>query len=133
MGSEFAYEDLTSQEVEKYGHKFVKMDTLDGKEMFVNERDPVDENSGYTRQLVWVDTKEYIPYKVEFYDRKNVLLKTLVFKGYQQYLGQFWRAEELLMENHQTGKSTVLTWKNYKFRTGLKDGDFTRNSLKRAR
>ena len=37
------------------------------------------------------------------------------------------------MINHQSGKSTVLAWKNYKFRTGLKDRDFNRNSLKRAR
>jgi hypothetical protein len=37
------------------------------------------------------------------------------------------------MVNHQTGKSTTLRWKDYRFRTGLKDSDFTRNSLKRAR
>jgi hypothetical protein len=37
------------------------------------------------------------------------------------------------MENHQTGKSTLLTWKKYEFHSGLTDTDFNKNSLKRAR
>ena len=37
------------------------------------------------------------------------------------------------MENHQTGKSTLLVWENYQFQTGLVDRDFDRNSLRRAR
>jgi len=133
MGSEFAFEDLSSQEIEKYSYKYVRDEALDGQDMFVMERYPVDKNSGYSRQLVWLDKAEYRTFKVEFYDRKKSLLKTLVFRGYQQYLDQYWRADEMFMENHQTGKSTLLGWKDYQFRSGLKDGDFTRNSLKRAR
>ena len=133
MGSEFAYEDLASQEIEKYTYKFIRDDQLDGNAMFVLERYPVDKNSGYTRQLVWIDQAEYRPQKIEFYDRKKSLLKTLVFRGYQQYLDKYWRADEMFMENHQTGKSTLLTWEEYTFQTGLQDSDFTKNSLKRAR
>ena len=133
MGSEFAYEDLASQEVEKYSYRYVKDDVLDGEAMFLIERDPVDENSGYRRQLVWIDQAEYRPMKIEFYDRKDSLLKTLVFRGYRQYLDRYWRAREMFMENHQTGKSTLLTWEDYQFRTGLDDSDFTKNSLKRAK
>ncbi len=133
MGSEFAFEDLASQEVEKYTYQYIRDDELDGKPVFINERYPASKYSGYTRQLVWVDQKEYIPLKVEYYDRKNALLKTLIFKSYRQYLDRYWRADEMFMENHQTGKSTLLTWKDYRFGTGLKDSDFTRNSLKRMR
>jgi len=133
MGSEFAYEDLASQEIEKYTYKYIRDDELDGTPVFVIERYPVSKYSGYKRQLVWIDKERYIPLKIEFYDRKNSLLKTLTFKGYRQYLDRYWRAEEMFMQNHQTGKSTLLTWKEYRFRTGLKDSDFTRNSLKRAR
>ena len=133
MGSEFAYEDLASQEIEKYTYKYIRDDQLNGQDVFVMERYPVDKNSGYTRQLVWLDKAEYRPQKIEFYDRKKSLLKTLVFQGYQQYLEKYWRADKMFMENHQTGKSTLLTWKEYNFRTGLQDSDFTKNSLKRAR
>ena len=133
MGSEFAYEDLASQEVEKYTYRYLRDEELDGAPMFVLERDPVDEYSGYSRQLAWIDQAEYRPMKIEFYDRKSSLLKTLVFSEYQQYLDQFWRAGRMYMENHQTGKSTLLTWEAYRFRGGLTEADFSRNSLKRAR
>ncbi|MES9886782.1 MAG: outer membrane lipoprotein-sorting protein, partial [Candidatus Sedimenticola sp. 6PFRAG1] len=91
------------------------------------------EFSGYTRRITWTDKQEYRIQKVEFYDRKNSLLKTLTFEGYQKYLDKYWRADQLNMVNHQTGKSTDLQWKNYRFRTGLTDKDFNKNSLKRAR
>lgn len=133
MGSEFAYEDLTSQEVEKYTYRYVEDTILDGQPMFLVERYPVDENSGYSRQLVWTDQAEYRPMKIEYYDRKNALLKTLVFRGYRQYLDRYWRAEEMFMQNHQTGKSTLLTWTDYRFRVGLDERDFSKNALKRQR
>ena len=133
MGSEFAYEDLASQEVEKYSYKYLRDEVFNGADCFVMERYPAYEHSGYTRQVAWINKEKYVPEKIEFYDRKNDLLKTLVNSNYQQYLGQYWRAGEMLMENHQTGKSTYLKWQDYKFRNGLSDNDFSRNSLKRAR
>ncbi len=133
MGSEFAYEDLASQEIEKYTYKYLRDEQLNGVDYFVMERYPAYEHSGYTRQLAWVNKDKYVAEKIEFYDRKNDLLKTLVNTGYQQYLEQYWRPNEMLMENHQTGKSTLLTWQDYKFKNGLEDKDFSRNSLKRAR
>jgi outer membrane lipoprotein-sorting protein len=134
MGSEFAYEDISSQEVEKYTYKWIRDEVYDGQECFVIERYPVDKkNSGYIRQLLWTDKSEYRALKVDYYDRKNSLLKTLTLKGYQKYIEKFWRAHEMNMVNHQNGKSTDLIWSNYKFRVGLKDRDFNKSSLKRAR
>ena len=133
MGSEFAYEDISSQEVEKYTYKFLRDDTFNGMDVFVFERYPVDKKSGYTRQIVWMDKEHYKERKIEFYDRKNALLKTLLFNDYNQYLDQYWRAHDMHMENHQTGKSTNLLQSNYQYRTGLKDRDFDKNSLKRIR
>ena len=133
MGSEFAYEDLASQEIEKYIYKYLKDEVINGVDCFVVERHPTYEHSGYTRQLVWINKAEYRPEKIEYYDRKDSLLKTLVFSDYKQYLDKFWRADVMTMVNHQTEKSTVLTWSNYAFKTGLDDRDFNQNALKRAR
>ena len=133
MGSEFAYEDIASQEIEKYTYKYLRDESHEGKLCFVIERTPVDKRSGYTRQQVWIDQAEYRPWKIDYYDRKDSLLKTLVWRGYRQYLGKYWRADEMFMQNHQNGKSTLLKWRDYKFRAGLKDADFNEASLKRAR
>ncbi|MDX1455434.1 MAG: outer membrane lipoprotein-sorting protein [Gammaproteobacteria bacterium] len=133
MGSEFAYEDLSSQEPEKYTYKYLRDETIDGVAHFVIERDPVDENSGYSRQVVWLDQAEYRPMKIDYYDRKDSLLKTLTFHDYQQYLDQYWRASRMEMVNHQTGKSTVLNFTDYSFANGFEENDFSQNSLRKAR
>ena len=133
MGSEFAYEDISSQEVEKYSYKFIKEDVYNGRPVFVIERFPRYKNSGYTRMLTWLDRETYSPLKIDFYDRKNSLLKTLTYHDYKQYRGKYWRADRMEMVNHITGKSTTLLWTDYKFATGLSDRDFDKNSLKRAR
>lgn len=133
MGSEFAYEDFASQEVAKYTYRYLRNETCGKLECFVVERFPVYEHSGYTRQIAWIDTQEYRFQKVEFYDRKDALLKTLTFSKYQEYLDAYWRALDLRMENHQTGKSTHLMYDQYQFRTGLTEGDFTRDRLQRVR
>ncbi|MGF1697998.1 outer membrane lipoprotein-sorting protein [Vibrio lamellibrachiae] len=133
MGSEFAYEDLSSFELEKYSFNFLNDEVIDGTEVFVLEQIPTDKNSGYTKQVVWLEKLEYRPLKVEFYDRKGALLKTLTFTDYKQYLDQYWRAHTMAMQNHQTGKSTVLTTSELAFQTGLNDSDFQKNTLKRIR
>ena len=133
MGSEFAYEDISSQEIEKYTYKFLRDEKLGENDTFVIERIPQYKYSGYTRTVAWLDKSMYQPLKIEFYDRKNSLLKTLTYHEYKQYLDKYWRAHRMEMVNHQTGKSTTLKWKVYKFKTGLSESDFNRNSLKRVR
>ena len=133
MGSQFSFEDLASFEVDKFNYKYLRDESVDGHKSFVVENHPIYEYSGYTRQIVWVDKERYIPLKIEFYDRKNDLLKTLLFDDYKQYLGKYWRAHGQKMLNHQNGKTTVLTFSDYKFKNGLNTKDFERNSLKRAR
>ena len=133
MGSEFAYEDFSSQEVEKYTYRYLRDDQVNGSPVYVVERIPVDTNSGYARQIVWADQSEYRIIKTDFYDRKNVLLKTLVASGYQLYMDRYWRPGQLVMTNHQTQKVTLLTWSEYRFRTGLTANDFKQASLKRGR
>ncbi len=133
MGSEFSYEDISSQEVVKYKYKFIKDDVFNGRPVFVIERYPQYKKSGYTKQVSWIDKEMYQPLKIDFYDRKKSLLKTLTQHDYKLYLNKYWRPSRLEMVNHQTGKSTTLIWKSYKFKNGFRPRDFDRNSLKRAR
>jgi hypothetical protein len=138
MGSEFAYEDFASQEVEKFSHRWLRDEPCPGPQYasltcFVVERRPVDPNSGYSRQVVWIDQAEYRTVRIDYHDRREARLKSLVLGEYKQYLGRFWRAGEMLMTNHQTGKSTRLDWRRYEFGTGLRESDFTPQGLTRVR
>ncbi len=129
VGSEFAYEDLSSQEVEKYAHKFLE----EKGSLLIVEQNPVDPKSGYTKRIVTYNKdKGYRLEKVEFYDRKNALLKTLTYSDYKLYKGKHWRALTFNMVNHQSNKETLLKFSEYNFEANLADEDFTQVALQRA-
>ncbi len=133
MGSSFAFEDLSSQELEKYSYKFLREEACGEWQCYVIERKPEYKYSGYTRQVTWLDKEAYRLVKVDYYDRKKALLKTLVASDFNQYLGHYWRPGKMHMVNHLTGKSTLLKWTDYQFQTGLTDRDFRSQSLKRIK
>ena len=133
MGSEFSYEDLSAVEVEKYTHRHLRDEPCGDLQCTVLERIPLSEDSGYSRQLVWLDREELRTIQVQYFDRRDEHLKTMVVEDYAQYLDRFWRAGKVAMTNHLTGKSTVLNWTDYEFGTDLDEGDFTNTALKRAR
>ena len=129
VGSEFAYEDLSSQEIEKYSYKFLE----ENGNLLNVEQDPVDPKSGYTRRIVTYNKdKGYRIEKVDFYDRKNALLKTLTYSDYKLYKDKFWRAGIFKMVNIQSHKETTLEFSAYNFDVNLTDEEFTQVALKRA-
>lgn len=135
MGSEFSFEDMSAPTLEKFQYRYLRDESCGDPELncHVIERIPLDSNSGYTRQIVWMDEQEYRTWKVDYYDRKKSHQKTLTVSGFNQYEDQFWRASRMEMVNHQTGRSTILEWSDYAFDTGLSEADFTQNSLMRIR
>lgn len=133
VGSEFAYEDLTSFEVGKYDYKYLGDTECGDMTCFMVERYPLYEDSGYTRQIAYIDQAEYRILKVEFYDRKDSLLKTLESGDWKEYLDQYWRAHNLHMTNHQTGKETILVFQDYEFRTGVSERNFNKSRLDNIR
>ncbi len=136
LASEFTYEDMIGQEVEKYTFKWIKdAPCPDAASLmcYVNEQYPKDDDSGYSRQVVWLDQTEYRIYRVEFFDRKGAHLKTLVVKGHEPFEGKLWRPTEMIMTNHQNGRSTVMSWQDYDFSVSLEADDFTRRALERIR
>jgi Outer membrane lipoprotein-sorting protein len=136
LGSEFAYEDLTAQELGKYDYTWVRDEACPApdaaRQCHVVARTPLYENSGYKRQVSWIDTTDYLFRKIEFYNQDDRLLKTLTLTNYQRQ-SDHWRAHQLLMVNHQTGRSTKLDVSDVKFRTGLTEADFTEDAMERLR
>ena len=133
VGSEFAFEDFTALELEKYDYRYVRSEACSNLVCDVIERIPRYEHSGYTRQMAWVDQEVFQVRKVEFYDRRGDLLKTLVLDDYRLYAGTYWRAHQFSMVNHQTRKETDLVYAEYRFGTGVQESDFVRGALQRVR
>ena len=133
VGSEFAFEDFTAIELNKFDYRLIGTEDLDGMTLDVLERLPRYENSGYSKQIAYVDQEVFQIRKVEFYDRRGDLLKVLVFEDYRQYDNGVWRAHKLRMENVQTNKQTDLIYQDYAFNLGLSAKDFVKGRLSRLR
>ncbi len=132
VGSEFAFEDFTAIELNKFDYSYVGEEACGDMTCDVLERTPKYENSGYTKQVSWVDQADFQIRKVEFYDRRGDLLKVLELKEYRNYDG-VWRPHLMSMTNVQTNKQTDLVYGDYSFGVGLDENDFVKGRLSRLR
>jgi outer membrane lipoprotein-sorting protein len=133
MGSEFAFEDMSAFELEKYSYRYLRDEPCGELTCFVSEWIPAYEHSGYTRMEIWHDQDEYRVHRIEFFDRVGKHLKTLLLSDYRLYDERFWRALHWEMTNHKTGKITLLDFNSIEFGAGLTERDFDQNALKRAK
>ncbi len=132
LGSEFTYEDIGSQEFGDYEYRYLKSTQRDGANLLFVERIPTDPESGYSRQVVSFDEVTKRIEEIVYFDHDGELLKTLRLGSYRLYAERFWRPSEMEMVNHQTGKTTVLVWDDYRFGVGLSPHDFNRSRLSEA-
>lgn len=132
MGSEFAYEDITAQEVGKFTYNWLRSEKCGSANCEVIERIPTYKKSGYSRQVIWVNSKTLQIETTQFFDRSGNHVKTLTSSGWKRY-GNIWRQAKLTMVNHRNGKATVLAFSDWKFNTGLSDRDFKSTALEDLR
>lgn len=115
VGSEFAYEDLSSFEVGKYEFKGVTREDGEGGAVLVVESRPVYDNSGYTRLRTLLSPDTLQPNRIEYFNRRGEHFKTLTLSDYRPYAGERgWRPHTLTMRNHQSKRSTVISFEPYR-------------------
>lgn len=127
MGSEFSYEDLSSQHNKRFTYSGnAESASFGGKTVYKSVRTPKDENSGYSKEIIWVETNTFLIQKIDYYDKNNNLLKTALMPEYNKMDG-VWRVAKVIMKNLQTKKETELDWKSEKIKVGLKEKDFSQS------
>ena len=130
MASEFSYEDIASQNYKNYSYKGEATQVMrHGKTYFEIIRIPKDKNSGYSKQIVYIDPKTYLAKFGEYYDKQGRLLKKVSFLTYKKVAGVY-RIVKIEMKNVQNGKSTLLIWNKDKIKVGLKEDNFSKRVLK---
>jgi len=140
QGTEFTYEDMTRIVPSRYRWKFIKNMTHRGQPVFKVSAVPTYRNSGYSKQVFYLNRKQWRAETVEFYDKAGRLLKVLKFSKWKLYHGRYWRAHKLHMHNKQSQKKSIirigsqflnirLYKKNGKARKGLSSSSFTRRAL----
>lgn len=130
-GTEFSFEDMASQEFQKFTYRWLREDKNCGADgsltCDVVEQKPTYPNSGYSRQVSWYNGCKQK--KIEYFDHKNDHVKTQLFTDYRQYLGKHWRGHHNTMLNHVTGRTTRLEIDEFVYRTPMEHRDFTPEAL----
>jgi hypothetical protein len=127
VGSEFSWEDISTTELTKYSYNLISED----QKFWVIERVPVYDFSGYSKQTTYVNKENYQTEKIEFFDKKGDLLKTLVLSDWRHYNDRYWRAKHYEMKNVQNHKQTVLRLSDYQL--GLAErNDFNSMNLNKS-
>lgn len=132
MGSEFSFEDLGSQEIEKFNYKWLKDDTVEKRKVWVLERVPK-QDSGYSKQVVFMDQQIFNPMKIEYYNPRGELLKVAEFSAYKQYTvggKKLYRSNRIHMKNIQTKKESIFAWENRALGKKFPESDFSQSRLK---
>ena len=130
MASEFSYEDISSQNYKNYTYPSdAKNVQIDGIEYFEVVRVPKDKHSGYSKQIIYIDTKEYLAHFGEYFDKNDRLLKKIKFEEYVKLHG-IWRVHKIVIENMQNSKSSILTWDSDEIKAGLTKRDFSKRVLR---
>ncbi|MCA9664749.1 MAG: outer membrane lipoprotein-sorting protein [Myxococcales bacterium] len=129
VGSEFSYEDLSGYDAADYHWKRL----ADRGGHYVIEARPKRSGSGYSRRVLLVSKKGYRIEQITFFDRKNARVKTLSYSRFSRPDGKHERALRWTMVNHESGKSTVLEFSNFRFNQGLTVSQFSKSRLRRLR
>ena len=117
MGSDLTNADMAGRKPKQDDHEVIRTwseSSENGEQNYVLvESRPIDEADLYSRLVtkIWLDI--YVPVEIKFYDKEDKLLKTLINTKIG-YLESMYYPIETMVNNHQTGGSTVLTRESYR-------------------
>lgn len=113
-----------------YEPKLLRQEKIDGETYQVLQLDAVDNWVPYRRVLYWVNTKNFRPFKAEYFALSGRFLKTALYQEFQSLGGEI-RPTRLVVEDAlRHGNRSVLEYSNMAERD-LPDKIFTKDYLKK--
>ncbi len=127
-GTDFTYEDM---EAGQYADKYTSEILEHGDGYYVLKLIPKTENqSEYSMLKLWVEDEQFLPTKIEYYDKGNSLYKVMTRDKIEKIEG-YWIAKETEMSDLKTGQKTRMILQQIQFDQNLPDNLFTERYLKR--
>lgn len=111
MGTDFTYSDLEGENLSNYNYKCLKEVKCGKKTCWEIEATPKDKDkineTGYSKRVLHVRKKRYTTVKVDYYDKKGKLLKTLNNSKWKKFGKKLWRAKKSVMTRHGFHETTM--------------------------
>lgn len=101
MGTDFTYSDLEGENLSNWNYNCISSEKCGKKKCYKIEAIPKSSSliseTGYSKREIWVRKKIYATVKVNYYDKKGKLLKTLKNSKFKKYKKKLWRAKKAVM------------------------------------
>lgn len=109
MGTDFSYDDISlmDRDIDLDTFALEGEESLEGRACWVLEARPKNPAYQYSRMLLWIDKASSVTWKVEMYDRKDSLFKTLTIDKVQDIQGRL-SPVQTTVRSVAAGTSTVL-------------------------
>jgi len=133
MGTDFTYYDLSPHDLGNESFDPVTEETIDGHACYVvRGRSKTPESSLYGDVVKFVRKDNYVPIRVDFYDKSGKLLKRSTVLDLQKIQGN-WTPMKMRMHNVQTNHKTVMTVKKVEYDVKIPDKIFSKTNLEKGR
>ena len=98
---------------------------------YVVESVPAKKNKKYGKRISWIDQDNWIPFKIEYFDKKGEPWKTISITW--QKVSGLWFWKRAVVENMQKQYKTFILIEDVKVNVGLDNREFTKGALERKR
>jgi len=133
MGTDFTYYDLSPHDLDNEAFDAVKSKTVDGHACYeVRGRSKTPETSLYGDVVKFVRKDNYVPIRVDFYDKSGKLLKRSNVLDLKKIEGN-WTPTKIRMHNVQTNHKTVMSTTKVEYDMSIPDKTFTKTNLEKGR
>ena len=136
MGTDFTFEDMKqSPELTDYHWRLLGSATVAGHDCWKVEGTPASDDIahelGYSRMIQYVSKDTDIAIRVDYWDLAGRELKHLKVTAMKKIQG-IWSPLRIEMKNVQSQHSTIITFSDQHYNSGLSNRLFTQRNLKRG-
>jgi outer membrane lipoprotein-sorting protein len=136
MGSDYTNDDIMKESsvVNDYTHEITGEENVEGRECY-RIKMVAKENAAvvWGHQVRWVDKKEFLVLKAEYYDEDGILVRTETGSDIKVMDGRTIQTKIVLTPVDEPGKSTVIIIKDIKFNIPIKEDFFSQQNMKNIR
>jgi len=133
MGTDFTYEDMEPEDIDNFTYRILKTEIIgqDKKQnnCYVIEAVPANKEkaraSAYSKRILWIEKEVFITLKVEFYDRRERLIKTQNSFEFKNIEGTVYRPGKIIMDNIRKKHKTLTLIKKRVINQPVDDVVFT--------
>lgn len=133
MGSDYTNDDLLreSSVVTDYTHSLKGEEVIDGVPCYRIEMEAREESDVlWSRQVWWIEKKEFIVLKAELYDEDGFLVRTEKATNLKMMDGRLLPSHIELLPAEHPGNKTIMEIKEMKFNIPIQESFFSQQNMK---